>query len=306
MLATASLSAAVLVAPAASKETAASAPAGQDPGVPGVVVGDASQVAMEQTRVGVVRLWQSPTAAGSFCAFLQVPDLSSAALGPVANGGAVCELGRHRPQTVPIVVSLTWLRSGDGFVVMVDGHVAAGIARIELVSGTTRAPLPLDRGYFLGSLTGNGDAELPADSGPYALIAYAARGVEVARLDLQEVVAQATPSDRQLHGRPAGGARVAATCTPSADVPWVNHSTHQGYGKAVIWCGEPPPTYYYRVELRNRAGSTMSWREGWYTGLNAVNTATVGCAGAYVKSFLWINLSGTGKSDTSPEEPGVC
>lgn len=56
------------------------------------------------------------------------------------------------------------------------------------------------------------------------------------------------------------------------------------------------------VKLINRAGNTLTQTNygagsgNWY-----LYTSTVSCLGAYVRTHIWINTAGTGKSDTSGE-----
>ena len=58
--------------------------------------------------------------------------------------------------------------------------------------------------------------------------------------------------------------------------------------------------WYYTLRLKNNAGSTLQEDQatGHY-GQNLVVGATVGCAGAIVHSFFYINAAGSGTSDTS-------
>jgi hypothetical protein len=50
----------------------------------------------------------------------------------------------------------------------------------------------------------------------------------------------------------------------------------------------------------NRAGNALITKTGSYGGgPQSWNTPTVSCAGAWVHTFLYINVVGAGKSDTS-------
>jgi hypothetical protein len=101
-------------------------------------------------------------------------------------------------------------------------------------------------------------------------------------------------------GAPARTARLSATCSPDARVPTVFSGSRTGFGNGYVWCGWPPPTYGYTIRMVNRAGSALITKTGWYGGgSQSWNTPTVSCAGAWVHTFLYINVSGAGKSDTS-------
>lgn len=59
--------------------------------------------------------------------------------------------------------------------------------------------------------------------------------------------------------------------------------------------------FYFDIRLVNLAGDILARTIGDVAGVNSwpVSTPTVSCAGANVHSFLYINVGGTGKSDTS-------
>ena len=104
-------------------------------------------------------------------------------------------------------------------------------------------------------------------------------------------VAFAVPEARSL---------ALATCAPTAYVPVISGSQTQAKGLGT--CEPGAPTWQYTIKLVNRAGSTLAETTGGpWSGSHAVNTSTVSCAGAYVHSYLYMNVGGTGKSDTSGE-----
>lgn len=101
-------------------------------------------------------------------------------------------------------------------------------------------------------------------------------------------------------GAPARTARVSTTCTPDARGPTVFSGSRTGYASGYVWCGWPPPAYTYTMRMVNRAGSALITKTGAYGGgTQSWNTPTVSCAGAWVHTFLYINVVGAGKSDTS-------
>jgi hypothetical protein len=101
-------------------------------------------------------------------------------------------------------------------------------------------------------------------------------------------------------GAPARTTRVLATCTPDAKTPWVYTGSRTGYAFGYVWCGSPAPAYTYTIRMVNRAGSALITKTGSYGGgSQSWNTPTVSCAGAWVHTFLYINVVGAGKSDTS-------
>jgi hypothetical protein len=98
---------------------------------------------------------------------------------------------------------------------------------------------------------------------------------------------------------PARTARILATCTPDAHLPIV-YSNRTGFAYGYVWCGSPFPAYTYTIKMVNRAGSALITKTGAYGGgSQSWNTPTVPCAGAWVHTFLYINVVGAGKSDSS-------
>ena len=99
---------------------------------------------------------------------------------------------------------------------------------------------------------------------------------------------------------PARTSRLSATCTPDARVPKVYTGSRTGFAYGYVWCGSPAPAYTYTIRMVNRAGSALITKTGSYGGgSQSWNTPTVPCAGAWVHSFLYVNVLGAGKSDSS-------
>lgn len=78
-------------------------------------------------------------------------------------------------------------------------------------------------------------------------------------------------------------------------------NNHTAHGSGLYACDSG--TYYdYTVRLTNRSGNGLAQRSGgWSAGGTFHLTADVGCSGAYVHSWAYMNLNGAGSSDTSGE-----
>jgi hypothetical protein len=77
-------------------------------------------------------------------------------------------------------------------------------------------------------------------------------------------------------------------------------SNHQAFGRGAVACDPGAPSWQYTIRMANDAGSVLAERMGGpLTGNQVVVTPTRVCTGAYVHSFLYINVGGAGKSDTS-------
>ena len=97
--------------------------------------------------------------------------------------------------------------------------------------------------------------------------------------------------------------RVLASCYPQAFLPEVNYP--DSWADGYVGCDAGAPSYYYTIKLINRAGGDLAVSSGGpITGYSFPYTAIVSCAGAYIRSFLYINVGGQGKSHTSPEASG--
>lgn len=126
------------------------------------------------------------------------------------------------------------------------------------------------------------------------------RSIRSLSLPLAVMAASALVSFFAVNGM-AAPARVLASCYPYAWQPIV-FGNHQSYGSSAASCDSGAPSYYYTVKLINRAGNDLAVSSGGpVSGTSFPETATVSCAGAYVRSFLYINVGGQGKSDTSGE-----
>lgn len=105
-----------------------------------------------------------------------------------------------------------------------------------------------------------------------------------------------------------GHARSLATCSPTAYVP-IPSIYHQAYGAGYASCDAGAPAWAYTVKLVNRAGSTLAYAEDDNFdnyGSGERDTPVANCAGAYVHSFFYINVGGTGKSSTSGDDGSPC
>jgi hypothetical protein len=115
-----------------------------------------------------------------------------------------------------------------------------------------------------------------------------------AALACAAIVAAAAPSARST--------ATAASCYPAAYVPFpINHIAS---GAGHVSCDSGAPSYQYTIKLVNRAGNVLTQlSSGPVSGGRDVYTDGVVCTGAYTHSFLYINVGGVGKSDTSGEAP---
>ena len=93
-----------------------------------------------------------------------------------------------------------------------------------------------------------------------------------------------------------------ATCDPVANVPYPS-SSYQARGSGTIFCnGTGAPDYWFTVRLVNLSGDILKQNQnGPLTALlqRFVATDQVSCRGAIIHSFLYLNVGGVGKSDTS-------
>jgi hypothetical protein len=86
----------------------------------------------------------------------------------------------------------------------------------------------------------------------------------------------------------------ASGCAPTAYTPGVGG----GWGIALA---NLPCTGSYTIRLVNNAGNIL--REDSGTGSGGVQTSNTVCAGAIVHTFIYVNVGGTGMSDTSGTVP---
>lgn len=99
-----------------------------------------------------------------------------------------------------------------------------------------------------------------------------------------------------------GNARILATCTPQTWIPVP--VSHQSKGGGHTACDAGAPNWAYDVRLVNRAGTALA--ETLHTAQDQSGsgdrwTPLVTCTGAYIHNYYYINVGGTGKSDTSGE-----
>ena len=80
--------------------------------------------------------------------------------------------------------------------------------------------------------------------------------------------------------------------------------SHQSKGGGHTACDAGAPNWAYDVRLVNRAGTALA--ETLHTAQDQSGsgdrwTPLVTCTGAYIHNYYYINVGGTGKSDTSGE-----
>jgi hypothetical protein len=93
---------------------------------------------------------------------------------------------------------------------------------------------------------------------------------------------------------------------PRAEVPWVGSISKRGYAYGWVDCPYQWSVHEAWVKLLNRAGNVLIQTYYPATSGNTLYyraTPDASCAGAYVRSHLWINTHGVHKSDTSGENP---
>jgi hypothetical protein len=96
-----------------------------------------------------------------------------------------------------------------------------------------------------------------------------------------------------------------ASCYPHVYTPYVYTSTRRGYAAGWVGCDSASLSWCYTIKMVNRAGSALITSSGCYGGTTdvvGVATPVVGCAGAWVHTFLYINVNGQGKSNTSGDK----
>lgn len=192
----------MLVAPAAFGVVGASLGLRNEPERPNLVPAQAQRLLSIETRAGQhVALWKGLSQKGRQCVFLHVtngPAANVAAAPASPNGGGLCAVGPARVQTQPIQVTISWAQQNDDVLALVNGRVAPalGISRVELEAASRGATaLPLRGAHFLGELpAGAAPAVGALAAEPLFVVAYNRAGAEIARLDLQELVAAGSPN----------------------------------------------------------------------------------------------------------------
>jgi hypothetical protein len=94
---------------------------------------------------------------------------------------------------------------------------------------------------------------------------------------------------------------VSPSCVPTANVPHPT-SSYQAVGSGTIWCDSGAPNYWFTIRLVNLSGNILAQNQNGP--LAAISQRTVAtdwtsCRGAIIHSFLYLNVGGVGKSDTS-------
>jgi hypothetical protein len=159
----------------------------------GLVAEKARQEVAYRTAWGeYTSIWSAPTAAGDTCTFLQVDSAPGRAFS--ARGGGTCQPASQR-QTVPITVRVSWETLDDGRIgVLLSGALApgSGIQRVVLQTADGQRDVASNGRYFLGQLD---DAQAQGVlGGRYVVLGLNRQGDEVARVDLNQVIADATPN----------------------------------------------------------------------------------------------------------------
>ena len=138
---------------------------------------------------GPAELHLAQTIAGTSCLSVSLPDLGR-------NAGGVCaasEALETRLAGKALTVSMSWAPGPSGVVLAISGRAGASIGSVavELQDGT-HVPAALDssRGLYVSRVSAPAVGKLP---GAIAVDGYSPAGTEIARLDLQSVLAASTP-----------------------------------------------------------------------------------------------------------------
>jgi hypothetical protein len=158
---------------------------------PRILVDQATELHAQETAAGRVALLSTRTTDGQNCMVLHLLDLGQSAPQDLTNGGSLCS--RPEAQSVPITTELTWIPAGTRFAIVISGHVSDSISRLELTAGQRTVRVPLRSGFYLANTVSAVRDRLP-DTSAYFVVGYDRAGREVARLDLQSVIAAATPN----------------------------------------------------------------------------------------------------------------
>lgn len=124
---------------------------------------------------------------------------------------------------------------------------------------------------------------------------FAAPGLLAAVLVLAGLTASA------VHPSAAGSATKHALtgyCNATNPGHYIAYPYHLGQGTGDASC-DATRTFAFTVRLYNASGSILAEKSGNDTGmLVEEETAPVGCAGAYVHGFIYVNYNGSGQSNT--------
>jgi hypothetical protein len=93
----------------------------------------------------------------------------------------------------------------------------------------------------------------------------------------------------------------ALACDPVARLPQGYDSSNIGWAEAESSTCGFYEFWSYTLKLVNRAGAALQTDTGTLQGYAYLYGTSTGCAGAYVHTFFYMNVSGAGKSDTSGE-----
>ncbi len=157
-----------------------------------VAANNARQEVAHRTSWGdYASIWTAP-ARNATCTFIQLDSTPGAAFS--ARGGGTCQEASQQ-QMVPITVRMSWRTLDDGRnAVLLAGALApsSGITDVVLEAGDgSRTTLASNDRYFLGEL---GYAkEHGALNEHYTVVGLDDQATEVARVNLNEVLAEATP-----------------------------------------------------------------------------------------------------------------
>jgi hypothetical protein len=138
-------------------------------------------------------LWRVPTTTGGKCLFLNIDPAGAESTEFSLRGGGWCRPAGHDARD-PIELYLTWTKIEGGFAVLGMGETAPNskITRLELRTAGKLQPVVAHANSFV--------IQLPASSGSgalapgrYDLVGISADGDEIAQVNINDVVARATP-----------------------------------------------------------------------------------------------------------------
>jgi hypothetical protein len=90
-----------------------------------------------------IRVWRVPTLQGGECVFRQLDAATGSAVSFNPNLGGSCHITPGRTQPKPVLATLAWVARdhGDGYYLILQGSLAPGAARVELVSDGGETPI---------------------------------------------------------------------------------------------------------------------------------------------------------------------
>jgi hypothetical protein len=165
------------------------------------VASQAKELVAYHTSLGqVVSAWSAPTADGRQCGFFQSDSAQTASPVFHPNNGGFCRLDSGpasiSPGQDPFASMTEWLaRPGGGYSPLVEGAAVDGSGitsvRIDGPAGPLSTVSSKD-GYFIAELPVTSTRDLPP-GGDYYITGYNAAGTLVARVDLNQLIAQGRP-----------------------------------------------------------------------------------------------------------------